>query len=244
MQEGKCLTFLFRFVSIDLRFARMSIADSMAYYAVWPRILSRAMFEKPEFVPMSVVVSFRRGTLRRMGSVFPGLPRSFTGTILSECRSGWPSVADAVRRWGGMEAAYLFINDSFPDLRKTGDRCAGSLIWSLWALLRRNGRSCRDYRNSSAGCFSQDWRAVGEGSFLHDTIRKPRFLFTLDPVGVGRNELCPSSLAARAASPEGLLARRRIDPPMTEHWKWWHTATASRPSRRDATAVRSYGACF
>ena len=108
---------------------------------------------------------FRRGTLRRMGSVFPGLPVGFTGTILSECRSGWPSVADAVRRWGGMEAAYLFINDSFPDLRKTGDRCAGSLIWSLWALLRRNGRSCRDYRNSSAGCFSQDWRAVGDSRY-------------------------------------------------------------------------------
>lgn len=154
---------------------------------------------------------FRRGTLRRMGSVFPGLPRRLYGNDLIGMSIGVAVGCGRRPRWGGMEAAYLFINDSFPDLRKTGDRCAGSLIWSLWALLRRNGRSCRDYRNSSAGCFSQDWRAVGEGSFLHDTIRKPRFLFTLDPVGVGRNELCPA-LAARAASPEGLLARRRIDP--------------------------------
>lgn len=206
MQDGKCPTFLFRFVSIDLRFARMSIADSDGVLCGLASDSSRAMFEKPEFVPMSVVVSFVAVRSAGWKAYFPVCPVGFTGTILSECRSGWPSVADAVRRWGGMEAAYLFMNDSFPDLRKTGDRCAGSLIWSLWALLRRNGRSCRDRRNSSAGCFSQDWRAVGEGSFLHDTVRKPRFLFTLDPVGVGRNELCPA-LAARAASPEGLLAR-------------------------------------
>ena len=55
------------------------------------------------------------------------------------------------------------------------------------------------------------FRRIGVRSAIHDTVRKPRFLFTLDPVGVGRNELCPA-LAARAASPEGLLARRRIDP--------------------------------
>lgn len=178
----------------------------MAYYAVWPRIRRVLCSRSLESSRCRSWYLSSRYAPAGWEAYFPVCPVGFTGTILSECRSGWPSVADAVRRWGGMEAAYLFINDSFPDLRKTGDRCAGSLIWSLWALLRRNGRSCRDYRNSSAGCFSQDWRAVGEGSFLHDTIRKPRFLFTLDPVGVGRNELCPA-LAARAASPEGLLAR-------------------------------------
>ena len=107
---------------------------------------------------------FRRGTLRRMGSVFPGLPRRLYGNDLIGMSIG-VAVGCGRRRWGGMEAAYLFINDSFPDLRKTGDRCARSLIWSLWALLRRNGRSCRDYRNSSAGCFSQDWRAVGDSRY-------------------------------------------------------------------------------
>ncbi len=165
MQEGKCLTFLFRFVSIDLRFARMSIADSDGVLCGLASDSSRAMFEKPEFVPMSVVVSFVAVRSAGWEAYFPVCPVGFTGTILSECRSGWPSVADAVHRWGGMEAAYLFMNDLFPDLRKTGDRCAMSLIWSLWALLRRNGRSCRDYRNSSAGCFSQDWRAVGDSRY-------------------------------------------------------------------------------
>lgn len=82
MQEGKCLTFLFRFVSIDLRFARMSIADSDGVLCGLASDSSRAMFEKPEFVPMSVVVIFRRGTLRRMGSVLPGLPRRLYGNDL------------------------------------------------------------------------------------------------------------------------------------------------------------------
>ena len=62
MQEGKCLTFLFRFVSIDLRFARMSIADSDGVLCGLASDSSRAMFE--------------------MGSVLPGLPRRLYGNDL------------------------------------------------------------------------------------------------------------------------------------------------------------------
>ena len=60
----------------------MSIADSDGVLCGLASDSSRAMFEKPEFVPMSVVVIFRRGTLRRMGSVLPGLPRRLYGNDL------------------------------------------------------------------------------------------------------------------------------------------------------------------